>query len=173
MKAISAPEDRVTVRCSCGEVALDLTGSPIVCVACYCDTCQEGSRRIEALPNAGAVRDPDGGTCYVVYRKDRVTYARGRELLQDYPLVQSPATKRVVASCCNAAMLMRFDDARHWVPIYRARFPSSAPPLQMRICTSFAPEPGAIPDDVPASPNYPAALLWKLLSSKIAMMIRP
>jgi hypothetical protein len=162
-------EDQVAVQCSCGSVALALTGSPIACVACYCDTCQEGSRRIEALPNAGTVRDLDGGTSYVVYRKDRLTYARGQDLLRDDVLEQSPTTKRVVASCCNSALLMRFDDARHWVPIYRARF-SNAPPLQMRICTSFAPAGSAIPNDVPSYPNYSGALLGKLLFSRIAML---
>jgi hypothetical protein len=32
---------------------------------------------------------------------------------------------------------MRFDDARHWVPIYRTRFGPNAPAIQMRVCASF------------------------------------
>jgi hypothetical protein len=143
-----------------------------VSVVCYCDTCQEGSRRIEALPNAPPVRDPDGGTAYVSYRKDRVTYARGSELLTDYMLEQNPKTIRVVASCCNSAMTMRFDDARHWIPVYRARLGPSAPPIKMRICTGLAPDRSAIPTDVPSHRDYPPALLGKLLTSRIAMMFR-
>jgi hypothetical protein len=151
---------------------LTLRGAPIVGVACYCDTCQEGSRRIESLPNAPSVREPDGGTAYISYPKDRVTYTKGSELLKDYKLEQNPKTNRVVASCCNSAMLMRFDDARHWVPVYRARIGPNAPAIQMRICTSFMPEHGAIPNDVPSHRDYPAALMMKLLSSRVAMLFR-
>jgi hypothetical protein len=139
-------------------------------VACYCDTCQEESSRIEGLPQAPSVRERDGGTAYVLYRKDRVAYTKGKELLEDHRLDQSPKTIRVVASCCNSALLMRFDDARHWVPIYRARFEPIPPPIQMRVCTSFAQQPEAIPNDVPSSRGYPAAFVVNLLSSRVSML---
>jgi hypothetical protein len=159
-------------QCSCGAVAVTLSGAPIGSFACYCDTCQEGSRRIEALPNAPSVREADGGTAYVLYRKDRVTYTKGSELLKDYALEQNPKTNRVVASCCNSAMLMRFDDARHWVPVYRARLGPNAPAIQMRICTSFMPEHRAIPNDVPSYRGYAPAFMVKLLAARIAMLFR-
>lgn len=151
---------------------MTLSGVPIGSFACYCDTCQEGSRRIESLPDAPSVREPDGGTAYVLYRKDRVTYTKGRERLKDYTLEQNPKTNRVVASCCNSAMLMRFDDARHWVPVYRARLGPNAPAIQMRICTSFMPEQTAFPNDVPTHPGYAPALMVKLLASRVAMLFR-
>jgi hypothetical protein len=165
-------DDRTQIRCSCGAVALTLHGAPIVSLVCYCDTCHEGSRRIEALPKAPAVREPDGGTGYVSYRKDRVTYVKGRELLEDVTLEQNPKTKRVVASCCNSAVLMRFDDARHWIPLYRARFEPNAPAIQMRVCTSFLPEDVVLPNDVPSHRDYPGALVMKLLRSRLAMLFR-
>lgn len=168
---MSLPKERVAVTCACESVEVQVAGAPIVCLACYCDSCQAGSRRIEALPNAGAVLDAFGGTAYVSYRKDRVAYVRGEELLRDVALDEMPATKRVVASCCNSAMMMRFDDMRHWMPIYRARFGSTAPPLEMRICTSMAPDPAAIPSGIPAHAVYSGGLMWKLLSSKIAMLL--
>jgi hypothetical protein len=149
-----------------------LQGTPMMTVTCYCDTCQEGSRRIEELPGASSVRESDGGTAYTLYRKDRVTYAKGRELLKDYKLEQNPKTNRVVASCCNSAVLMRFDDARHWIPVYRARLGPNPPAIQMRICTSCMPENGAIPNDVPSHREYPAAFILKLLSSRVAMLFR-
>jgi hypothetical protein len=62
-------------------------------------------------------------------------------------------------------MLMRFDDARHWVPIYRARLGTNAPAIQMRICTSFLPETEVLPNDVPSHRGYPPAFMMKLLSS--------
>jgi len=153
-------------------VALTLQGAPIVSLVCYCDTCQEGSRRIEALPDAPAVRETDGGTAYVSYRKDRVTYTKGPELLQDVTLQQNPKTKRVVASCCNSAVLMRFDDARHWVPVYRKRLGPNAPAVQMRVCTSFLPQDAVVPSDVPSHLDYPGALVMKLLRSRLAMLFR-
>jgi hypothetical protein len=141
-------------------------------VVCYCDTCQDGSRQIEALTNAVPILGPDGGTAYVLYRKDRVKYAKGAELLKDYKIDETSTTNRVVATCCNSAMVMRFDDAKHWVPVYRARFQDGLPPVQWRICTKFAPENARIPTDVPTSAMYPPAFMWKLLTSRVSMLFR-
>jgi len=67
-------------------------------------------------------------------------------------------------------MVMRFDDARHWVSIYRARFQSDAPALEFRICTKFKPETAEIPHDVPGSAMYPRGFIVKLIKAKIAML---
>ena len=163
---------QLVIPCSCGAVALTLEGVPIASVVCYCDTCQEGSRCIEALPNARSVREPDGGTGYVLYRKDRVTCTKGNELLKNFRLEQRPQTNRVVASCCNSALMMRFDNAQHWIPVYRARFEPNPPAIQMRICTSFMADKSAIPNDVPSYKEYSPALITKLLSSRVAMLFR-
>lgn len=162
-------KNKVVIHCFCGTVELMLRGKPIASAACYCDTCQEGSCRIEALPNAPAVRERDGGTAYVLYRKDRVTVTTGSKLLKYYQLEENDRTNRVVASCCNSALLMRFDDARHWIPVYRARF-AEPPPVQMRICTSFMPQSGGSPSDVPSHRMYSGALMMRLLSSRVAML---
>ena len=106
---------------------------------CYCDDCQKGARQIEALPNAGAVADPDGGTPYILYRKDRFACTKGADLLKSYKLKQTSATNRVVATCCNSAMFVNFDRGPFWVTAYRARFHGDLPPLQLRICTKFKP----------------------------------
>jgi hypothetical protein len=159
-----------TARCSCGNVEIEAFGAPIMSVVCYCDSCQEGARRIEALANAGPVPGSDGGTAYILYRKDRINYAKGAELLRDHKIEEKSKTSRVVATCCNSAMVMRFDDARHWVPMYRARFAGHVPPLQWRICTKFKPENVEIPTDIPSSPMYPAGFAWKLLTSKLSML---
>ena len=139
-------------------------------VVCYCDSCQEGSRQIEALTGAVPILSPDGGTAYMLYRKDRVNYSKGAELLKGYKIDGKSTTIRVVASCSNAAMVMRFDDAKHWVPVYRARFQGHMPPLQWRICTKFKPEDAVIPTDIPSSAMYPAGFMWKLLTSKVAIL---
>jgi hypothetical protein len=159
-------------RCSCGNVEIEVLGEPITSVVCYCDSCQEGSRQIEGLTNAAAVLGPDGGTAYVLYRKDRVRYAKGAELLKGLKIDPKSTTSRVVATCCNSAMVMRFDDAKHWVPVYRARFDSEMLPVQWRICTKYKPEDAQIPTDVPSSAMYPAGFMWKLLSSRLSMLLK-
>jgi hypothetical protein len=104
-------------RCSCGSVEIEASGAPITSAVCYCDSCQQGSREIEALTNAPPVLGADGGTAYVLYRKDRIAYAKGAERLHGYKIDAKSTTSRVVATCCNSAMVMRFDDAKHWVPV--------------------------------------------------------
>ena len=158
--------------CACGKVELDVVGAPITSVVCYCDDCQEGSRRIEAMSNAPAVRDGDGGTAYVTYRKDRVRCSTGDSLLKKCKIRDSSATNRVVATCCNSAMFLGFDDAKHWVCVYRARLRGDVPRLQMRICTKFRRDVGDVPDDVPSHSGYPIALLAKLVAAKIGMLFR-
>ncbi len=74
------PGNHATVRCRCGNVELEAVGDPIVSAVCYCESCQEGSRQIEALPNGRPVCDSDGGTPAVLYRKDRVEYSKGSGL---------------------------------------------------------------------------------------------
>jgi hypothetical protein len=103
------PKNDTTARCSCGSVELEAIGAPIMSAACYCDDCQEGARQIEALPNARPVRDPDGGTPYLLYPKDRVNCSRGAEFLQAYKIKEKSATNRVVATCCNSAMFLNFE----------------------------------------------------------------
>jgi hypothetical protein len=159
-----------TARCSCGSVEIEALGTPITSVVCYCDSCQEGSRQIEALMNAVPTLGPDGGTAYILYRKDRIKYSKGAELLKGYKIEKKSTTSRVVATCCSSAMVMQFDDAKHWVPVYRARFQGDMPPLQWRICTKFKPENAAVPTDIPSSTMYPAGFMLKLLTSKLSML---
>ena len=169
----STSTNNMTAACACGQVALQLNGKPIVCLACYCDDCQRGSRRIETLPHAQPVLDPDGGTAYVLYRKDRVECVQGAPLLQRHKLDERSATYRVVAHCCDSALYMGFDDARQWVPVYRARIDSGkAPPLQMRICTKFKPEGSRIPDDVNSHRGYPLGFLARLFAAWVPMLLQ-
>jgi len=161
-----------TASCSCGSVELAASGAPIVSSVCHCDDCQKGSRQIEALPDAGPVLDPYGGTAYVLYRKDRIRCSKGAALLKSYKIKESSATNRVVATCCNSAIFVNFDKGPFWVSAYRARFGGDAPPLQMRICTKFKPDGVALPDDLPRYPGYPPRLMAKLLASGAAMLLR-
>jgi hypothetical protein len=160
-----------TATCSCGSVEFKAFGEPIVSAICYCRDCQKGADLIEALPNAGAVNDPDGGTAYLLYRKDRIECSRGAEFLKSYKLSDNSATNRVVATCCNSAMFVRFDRGPHWVSAYRARFPVDAPPSQLRVCTKFKPDDVVLENDIPSYDGYSAGFMFKLLASRVAMLI--
>ena len=162
---------RRTVVCSCGSVELEVLGTPIVTAACYCEDCQTGSRQIEAAPDAPVILDEHGGTAYVVYRKDRVQCTKGAQFLKGHKIREKTVTNRVVATCCNSAMLLNFDDGKHWVNVYRSRFSVDTPPLEMRICTKFK-TGGDLPNDVPCYPSYPPQFMVKLLAAKVAMLLR-
>jgi hypothetical protein len=165
------PKKDMTASCSCGSVELEAIGAPITSVVCYCEDCQEGSRQIEALPNARPVQDTDGGTAYILYRRDRVKSLKGALLLKSHKIREKSPTNRVVATCCNSAMFLNFDDGKHWVSMYCARFQGNIPPLQMRICTKFKPENGDVPSDVPSYSSFPLKFLAKLLAARIEMLL--
>lgn len=160
-----------TARCACGSVEIEATGAPITSVICYCNDCQATGRQIEAMPNAPSSRDADGGTGYVAYRKDRVSFLKGAALLTKHKLDAKSPTNRVIATCCNSPMVLNFDDGKWWVDIYRARYVGSAPSVQMRVCTKFKAENLRLPDDVPNYPSYPLKFLAKLVGAKIAMLL--
>ncbi len=165
------PSSIATATCACGRVELEAHGAPIVSAVCYCDDCQAGGHKIEALPNAGAVVDPDGGTAYIIYRKDRFACTKGDDLLRRIKLRETSRTNRVVATCCNSAMFVDFDGGPHWISAYRARFRGDLPPLQFRISTKFKPDGIVLPDDVPSHPSYPPAMAFKLLATRVAMLL--
>lgn len=155
--------------CQCGKVTFEARGTPIASVACYCDDCQEASRRLDALAPSAQLLHADGSTEYVLFRTDRVRCTSGASLLADHRLKPKSATRRLVASCCGTPMVMKFDDARHWMPMFRNRFAAPAP-LQWRICTKFKPAAASVPTDVPAFPLYPMGFMVNLLTSRLAML---
>ncbi len=162
---------RFAASCVCGRVELEATGAPIVSAVCYCDDCQEGARRIEALPNAVAILDRDGGTAYLLFRKDRIVCSKGATLLESYKLSETSATNRVVATCCNSAMFVNFDKGLFWVSAYRARFRGNLPPVEMRIWTKFRRSDAELPANAPSYPRYPLRFAARLLVSGAAMFL--
>jgi hypothetical protein len=173
VRATKPVSPRVTATCNCRSVAVVAFGPPITASACYCDSCQEAARQIGALTNAPSVAGSDGGTEYVVYRKDRVLCTQGKELLKAHKLDAKSPTSRVVASCCNTALFLAFDDNKHWVDLYRSRCCGDVPPLRMRMCTRFAPEAERLPRDVPQFPSYPVRFIAALIWAKFGMWFDP
>ena len=146
-------------------------GSPILTGACYCRDCQEAGRRFEALPSAPPVLDPDSGSSFILFRKDRVQCVSGQEYLREYRLKPESPTRRVVATCCNSAMFLDFTKG-HWLSMFRNRFPAGAPPLEMRLMTGERRAGVELADDVPNYSGRSGKFMLKLLAAWMAMGFR-
>ncbi len=159
------------VRCSCGQVELRASGEPISRIVCYCDDCQAGSAQVEALPNARAVKDALGGTAYVLVRKDKVEWVKGKNLIKHYKIRENSTTRRNVASCCNSAVIVDFEGWQPWITLYGTAIVGGCPAPQMRFFTRFAPEPARVPNDVPGYARFPLSFPLKVLRAAASMRL--
>jgi len=161
---------RRAASCACGTVRCEVVGAPIVTAVCYCSDCQRGGREIEALPGAAKVLDDDGGASYLTFRDDRFRCVSGAEKLVAYRLNDRAPTRRMVASCCNSGMFVKFEPG-FWVSTYRMRFGGDLPPIEMRNQTRDRRAGTAIPTDAPSFARFPLRLFAKLLGARVAMLI--
>jgi len=158
----------LSATCQCGNVKFEAAGAPIVSTSCYCTSCQEAGGQFEQLPGAPLVLDPDGGTGFVLYRKDRVRCAKGQENLEEHRLKPESSTRRVVATCCNSAMFLEFTNG-HWLSMYRNRFTTGVPRLEMRVMTEDRRAGVVLAGDVPNYATHSGKFMFKLLAAWIAM----
>src|ERR1700739_744955 len=98
--------ERISASCRCGKVELQIVGAPILRGICYCTSCQEAGRLHQSVPGVDAALAEDGGTDYVLYRKDRVRCVQGADLLEERRLKPGSPTRRMPAGCCNTAMFL-------------------------------------------------------------------
>lgn len=143
-------------------------GTPILSAVCYCRSCQQGGHQIEALPGAPRVLDDDGGTPYLTYRDDRFHCVEGLALLKAYRINDDSPTQRMVATCCNSGMLLKFGPG-HWTSAYRVRFFGDLPPIEMRNQIAHRTADTDIPRDAPHHKGFPPRLFYRLLAARIAM----
>jgi hypothetical protein len=68
-------------------------------------------------------------------------------------------------------MAITFDDARHWVPLYRDRLEGAVPPVKWRICTKFLPDGTVLPDATPSFAMYPFDMMWALAISAVGVLL--
>jgi hypothetical protein len=165
------PEKQATslaLTCQCGKVVFSAARSPILAASCYCGSCQQAGQEFETLPSAAPVRDADGGTPMVLYRKDRVQCETGKEHLEEFRLKPESPTRRVIASCCDTPMFLDFTKG-HWLSVYRKRLPEGAPPIDMRINTKDRRADVVLADDVPNYDGYPGRFMLKLMLAWVAM----
>lgn len=123
------PQPMQNVTCQCGKVVLEVRGTPIVATTCHCSGCKEAGHILQGLPNAPRILDADGGTGFILFRKDRVACVLGQEHLKEHRLSSKTPTRRVVATCCNSFMFLDFTKG-HWITLVANRIdtgPAGAP----------------------------------------------
>jgi hypothetical protein len=152
-------------RCRCGQVEIGAWAEPLVVAACYCDDCQAATERLAASTRRAPAVSADGGTEFMVFRRDRIACIRGPENLEAMRLTDATKTRRMIARCCATPMYAGFDDSRPWVSAFRASFGADAPPVRMRICTRFRRPEDNGNDGLPSHRSYPPAMIARILAA--------
>lgn len=161
-----------TATCQCGTVALAMTGKPIVAATCYCHSCQAAGQAFDALPGAPGTLGADGGTPFLLVRKDRIEWLSGSEQLDEHRLTPDSPTRRFVARCCNSPVALEFTKG-HWLSVYSARIPAADRPApEMRTMVKERPAGVELPDDIPNYATPSGKFLWRLLTAWAAMGFR-
>jgi len=161
-----------TASCPCGAVTLALVGKPIVAATCYCHSCQQAGQAFGALPGAPGVVDADGGTPYLLVRKDRIAWKTGTDRLEAHRLTADSPTRRFVATCCNAPVALEFTKG-HWLSVYAGRIAEEQrPPVAMRTMVKDRPEGVEFADAIPGYATHSGKFMWKLLTAWAAMGFR-
>jgi len=160
------------LECACGHLALEVTGEPILNAECCCNSCRTAAAKLRALPRAAPFPEPGLGTRFVLYRKDRVSFVQGVDMLKEFRLGPDATTRRVLATCCNTPVFLEFEKG-HWLSLYGCLWPADKlPPLEMRTMTSDLPAGTVLPADVPNGARQPLTFMLKLLGAWMAMFFR-
>jgi hypothetical protein len=170
---MAKPEAKTRLAtCNCGKTVIETKHAPILTVDCYCESCQKAAQFLQSLPGAAQVLNDDGGTSFVLHRKDRLRCFQGQDTLRENRLTPDAKTRRVVAACCNSAMFLEFTNG-HWLSLYKARMaPSDQPATGMRVMTMDR-KPGVeFNDNLPSYEKHNGKFMWRLLSAWAAMGFR-
>lgn len=154
------------VDCMCGKVGFEAIGEPIMTVTCHCESCRQAADRLGAMPGAVRVANEEGGTDYVMMRKDRMRCTKGEDLLVAHRLKPEASTRRVLASCCNSPMFLEFKGG-HWLSVYRDRF-DTPPSIELRTMAGDR----SFGDAIPAYRSHSASFMWRLFKAWVAMGFR-
>jgi hypothetical protein len=156
-------------QCACGQARFTVDGEPMLSVECCCTSCRTAGGVLEKLPGAPRIVGRNGATHLILYRKDRIHFTTGTELLKEYRLTPESPTRRIVAICCNTPIGLDFTK-RHWLSLYSCLWSAhTLPPIHMRTMTSDALQGTILSDDVPNHKRYALSFFAKLLSAWVAM----
>lgn len=161
-----------TLSCTCGKVQLAVSGEPIIVAECHCTSCRSGAQRLAQMPGAQKVTAANGGTPYTLYRKDRITFVAGAELIRSFRLTPQSSTRRAVATCCNTPLFTEFEHG-HWLSLYSALWPETrrlTPDLRTQ--TQDAPDGTDMSGNIPAGRGPTLRFYGKLLAAWAAMGFR-
>jgi hypothetical protein len=166
------PDHRRIASCPCGTVTLELTGPPIVAATCYCHSCQAAGAAFDALPGAPGTLGGDGGTPYVLMRKDRMVWLSGSDQLEEHRLKPDSPTRRFVARCCNAPIALEFTKG-HWLSVYSGRVAEAERPrAEMRTMVKERPAGVELAADARNYDGHSGRFMWRLLKAWAAMGFR-
>lgn len=161
-----------SLSCRCGQVCIEVAFSPITSTECHCNSCRSAAARLRALPDAPAFQAPNGGTRFVLYRKDRICFVAGQEHLREFRLEPDSSTRRVIARCCSAPVFLEFAGG-HWLSLYGALWPEGTlPRLNERTMTVDLADDSVLTDDVPNQKRQSVAFFVRLLRAWVAMGFR-
>lgn len=157
------PIQSVPIRCQCGKLTISAFGAPILSASCYCTSCQTAGHLFSKHLHIQSPQSADGGTHYVLYRKDRVDYAPAISSLWAFRLNEKTKTRRVLSSCCNTPLFLELGNG-HWLSVYAHVLPpDSRPSPSLRTMISDVPGQ-SFNDDMPSyssqSPGFMFRLLW-------------
>jgi hypothetical protein len=172
MTATAPTPSSRTVSCTCGTVTFALSGAPFLVAECLCSSCRAAGEMLEALPGAPPLLDAKDATLTAMYRKDRLTCTAGSEMLREFRLRPESPTRRIVATCCNSAMLLDFTKG-HWIDVYGARWPEAEKPTpEMRTMVGDLPDATGLPHDIPNHRSHSLRFFARLLRAWVAMRFR-
>ncbi|WP_196258950.1 GFA family protein [Pelagibacterium limicola] len=158
------------LACTCGKVRLEVRGAPIITTECHCNSCRAAGDHFEAL-GAPDFRSPNGGTPFVMMRKDRVDVVAGSEHLKAIRL-GTGSTRRFITTCCNTPVFLEFKGG-HWLSLYKSVWPvGTMPAVELRTMTSDLPDPGVLDGTVQIGKRQTWGFFAKLLGAWIAMGFR-
>ncbi len=107
----------------------------------------------------------------MTFRDDRFECVTGEELMVDYKLKENSPTRRVVASCCNSAMFLKYAPG-FWVSTYRARFDKTdLPPLELRTFIRYRQSDIPLQNDIPRYRGIPTRLYINFFLARAAMLL--
>ena len=161
-----------TVSCACGTVTFALAGAPFLIAECMCSSCRSAGEILGALAGAPPLLDAKDATLTAMYRKDRLACTAGSEMLREFRLRPESPTRRIVAACCNSAMLLDFTKG-HWIDVYGARWPDAERPApEMRTMAGDLPNAADLPGDIPNHRSHSLGFFARLLGAWVAMRFR-